>query len=269
MNRIILLIALLSVNITSAIRVDWVVPCSFQHKLIQNNNENILEFHYITQNNSKCLSKCYHMSESNLNQQRQLTCINPNITMFNMKLNWNPDLNSDFNSDHNTNYSNYDINNISFQQFIKHIYHLYEDICIYKTQWAAQQLALANSEDGSSYNTALLSYNPPPNPFHNLCNQNKMCCHNITFNINFIDTITKNIYSDHKLIATNSERYYLGYTLNDIIITIMAFFAVGLLSLSTYLAIKFILVWCKIIIKLIKGLVKGQTHEGIKKIKNL
>ena len=41
MNRLILLIALLSVNITSAFRVDWVVPCSFQHKLIQNNNENI------------------------------------------------------------------------------------------------------------------------------------------------------------------------------------------------------------------------------------
>ena len=256
MNRINLLIALLSINITSAVRVDWVVPCSFQHKLIQNNNENILEFHYITQNNSKCLSKCYHMSESNINQQRQLTCVNTNITMFNMKLNWNADLNPD----HNTNYSDYDINNISLPQFIKHIYHSYEDICKYKTQWGAKQLALANSEDGSSYNTALLSHNPPPNPFQNLCNQNEICCHNITFNINLVDTITKNIYSDHKLIATNSERYYLGYTLNDIIIIIMACIAMGLLSLSIYFVIQLILVWCKIIIKLIMGLVKSKTN---------
>ena len=105
MNRLILLCMLLNVSdISDAVITDWVVPCAFQHKLIQNTHYGTnIQFFY-NGSNSECFNKCYHITESSLNANTSLTCIGKNITLFNMEFSLNDDyLNVNQNENQNNN----------------------------------------------------------------------------------------------------------------------------------------------------------------------
>ena len=90
MNRLILLCMLLNIScISDAVRMDWVIPCAFQHKLIPNTHYGTKIQFFYNGNNSECFNKCYHITESSLNANTNLTCIGKNITLFNMEFSLN------------------------------------------------------------------------------------------------------------------------------------------------------------------------------------
>ena len=216
MNRLILLCIILKVScISDAVRMDWVIPCAFQHKLIPNTHYGTKIQFFYNGNNSECFNKCYHITESSLNANTNLTCIGKNITLFNMEFSLNNDyLNGNQNENQNNN--TYSMDFISFSQFIKHIFHSYEAICNYHIKYKLEEAKWINSGNNPGDELFPIAYNPPPDPFLNFCKQNEICCQNVNFDINIYDKITLEIYNNDVSIYTNTEKYYLGYTSTDI-----------------------------------------------------
>jgi hypothetical protein len=141
-------------------------------------------------------------------------------------------LNDDYlnvNQNENQNNNTYSMNNISFSQFVKHIFHSYEAICNYDIEYKLEEAKWIYSGNNPGDELFPLAYNPPPDPFLNFCKQNEICCQNVNFDINIYDKIIQEYYNNGNLIDSTTERYYLGYTSTDISFVFSLVILVGII----------------------------------------